>query len=140
MENTFQKASVTNAFAKALIQAAEEKAVEIGLGIAITIVDESGVLKAFSRMDNAPLMAIDASRKKAITAVGLGMPTGEAWYNFIHQDPILLEGVNNFKDFLLLGGGSPIYYEGKLIGAIGISGGHYHQDELCVKAALDGIK
>jgi uncharacterized protein GlcG (DUF336 family) len=42
-------------------------------------------------------------------------------------------------DFILLGGGSPILVEGKLIGAVGVSGGHYAQDEECVKAALEAF-
>jgi uncharacterized protein GlcG (DUF336 family) len=88
-------------------------------------------------MDNAPLISIDASKKKAITAIGFGMPTGESWYNFIKDDGILLNGVNNLKDFILLGGGSPITDDDdNLIGAIGISGGHYSDDEKCVEAAL----
>jgi uncharacterized protein GlcG (DUF336 family) len=90
-------------------------------------------------MDNAPLISIDISRKKAITAVGFGMSTGEAWHNFIKDDPILNDGVASITDFILLGGGSPIVFEGNLIGAIGISGGHYKQDEQCVKAALNEL-
>ncbi|MEI8138149.1 MAG: heme-binding protein, partial [Bacteroidota bacterium] len=87
--NTFTKKSISTMLAQQMIEAATKKAQEIGFSIAITIVDESGNLKAFSRMDSAPLIAIDASRKKAVTAVGFGFPTGDAWYNFIKDDPIL---------------------------------------------------
>ena len=125
--------------AQQMIEAATKKAQEIGFSIAITIVDESGNLKAFSRMDKAPLIAIDASRKKALTAVGFGFPTGDAWYNFIKDDPILHEGAHNLKDFILLGGGSPITIDGEIVGAIGISGGHYKQDEQCMNAAINII-
>lgn len=132
----FIKKSITAMLAQQMIEAAAKKAQEIGFSIAITIVDESGNLKAFSRMDNAPLISIDASRKKAITAVGFGFPTGDAWYNFIKDDPILNDGAHNLKDFMLLGGGSPIIIDGTIIGAIGISGGHYKQDEQCMNSAL----
>ena len=134
------KKSITALLAKQMIDAAAQKAEEIGMSIAITIVDESGVLKAFSRMDTAPLVAVDASRKKAITAVGFGFPTGDAWYNFIKDDPILHEGAHNLKDFILLGGGAPIIVDDTIVGAIGISGGHYKQDEICLNAALDVLK
>jgi len=134
---TFDKFSVSHELASRMIKAAMEKAEEIGLGISVCIIDESGVLKAFGRMDNAPLISVDAARKKAVTAVGLGITTGDAWYDFIKDDPILSAGVHNFADFLLLGGGSPITIEGRVVGAIGISGGHYKQDEVCVKAALE---
>jgi len=39
-----------------------------------------------------------------------------------------------------LGGGSPLKAKGALIGAIGVSGGHYAQDEKCVKAALEALQ
>lgn len=136
MTPSFTRASITAELARALIAAAEQKAGETGLKISTTVVDESGVVKAFSRMDGAPLVSIDASRKKAVTAVGFGIPTGEPWYGFIKDDPILLHGAQHLHDFILLGGGSPLVVGGALIGAIGISGGHYHQDEVCVRAAL----
>ena len=101
--------------------------------------DESGVVKAFQRMDNAPMVSIDASRKKAITAVGFGMPTGDSWYGFIKDDPILMNGAGQLNDFILLGGGSPIMVDEKLVGAVGVSGGHYKQDEECAAAALGAL-
>ena len=90
-------------------------------------------------MDNAKLVTIDAARKKALTAVGFGMPSGEAWYNHIKDDPILFHGVQQFQDFILLGGGIPILIEDEMVGAIGISGGHYKQDIQCAEAALSII-
>jgi uncharacterized protein GlcG (DUF336 family) len=119
-----------------MAEAAIRKAEELGIKIAITFVDESGVLKAFFRMDYAALVTIDASRKKAITAVGYGIPSGNSWYEIIKDDPILFNGIQQFRDFILLGGGSPVIENNCVIGAIGISGGHYKQDEECVKAAI----
>mgnify|MGYP003332938819 CR=1 FL=1 len=131
------KKSISLDYCKEISELAVKKAEELGMNISLTIVDSSGVIKYFISMDNAPLISIDASKKKAITAIGFGMPTGESWYNFIKDDGILLNGVNNLKDFILLGGGSPINDDdGNLIGAIGISGGHYSDDEKCVEAAL----
>ncbi len=139
MSNYIEKRSLSADAAKKMIMAAEAKARETGIFISTTIVDEGGVLKAFSRMDNSPLICSDASRKKAVTAVGYGMPSGESWYNYIKDDPILFNGIQQFTDFILLGGGMPVFSEGSLIGAIGISGGHYKQDEACCQAALDAI-
>ncbi|MEI7499070.1 MAG: heme-binding protein [Bacteroidota bacterium] len=135
----FTKNSVGLTDAEKMAKAAIEKAVESGLAIAVTIVDESGVIKFFARMDNAPLIAVDASRKKAITAVGFGLPTGKSWFDFIKDDPILREGVHDFTDFMLMGGGIPIIFENQIIGAIGISGGHYEQDQICAQAAVNCI-
>jgi uncharacterized protein GlcG (DUF336 family) len=132
----FNKKSVSLEAAFRMSQAAMAKAQEIGSAIAVCIVDESGVLKHFARMDNAPLIAVDASRKKAVTAVGFGLPTGKPWFDFIKDDPILREGVHDFTDFMLMGGGVPVTFENQIIGAIGISGGHYENDQLCAQAAL----
>jgi uncharacterized protein GlcG (DUF336 family) len=134
-----QKLSVSLATAVKMAQAAMEKAKELGFSIAVTIVDESGVTKYFVRMDHAPLIAVDASRKKAVTAVGFGMPTGKNWFDFIKDDPILREGVHGFTDFMLMGGGLPILCENQVIGAIGVSGGHYDKDQQCAQAALNSI-
>ncbi|MEQ1505247.1 MAG: heme-binding protein [Myxococcota bacterium] len=139
MVKTFQRSSITAALARALIEGAETRARAIGLAISTTVVDESGVLKAYARMDGAALVAEGASRKKALTAVGFGLPTGAAWYEMIHRDPILLHGAPQLDQFILLGGGLPIRVDGQLVGAIGVSGGHYEQDEDCARAALAAL-
>jgi len=136
MKTSFNKKSISIEVCNLMIAKAMLKAEQLEIGVSITIVDESGVLKAFSRMDKAPLISVDASRKKAITAVGFGLPTGDTWYNFIKDDPILLHGVNGITDFSLMGGGSPIVIENQIVGAIGISGSHYSKDEECTKEAL----
>jgi len=133
------KRSVSLVDAERISRAAIAKARELGMNIAVTIVDESGITKLFYRMDNAPLIAVDASRKKAVTAVGFGLPTGEPWFSMIKDDPILREGVHGFHDFILMGGGAPIVSGNQIIGAIGISGGHYSQDQQCARAALDSL-
>ncbi|MEO0602801.1 MAG: heme-binding protein [Myxococcota bacterium] len=140
MEPTYPRASITAELARHLIEAAEIHARSLGLAITTAVVDESGVLKAFSRMDHSPLVAGGASHKKARTAVGFGIPTGEAWHDFIKDDPILTQGAQQLDDFILLGGGLPIVHDGQLIGAIGVSGGHYTQDEACARAALECLE
>ena len=139
MGNTISKQSISAEAAQRLISEACKKATEIGFNIAVTVVDEGGNLKAFHRMDGAPLIANSASKQKAFTAIGFGMPTGDAWYGFIKDDPILMHGAGSLKDFTLLGGGSPIMIDENLVGAFGVSGGHYKQDEECVEAALSAL-
>jgi uncharacterized protein GlcG (DUF336 family) len=134
--NTFPQSSIGIEACMAMFLAAQNKANEIGFKVAFTVVDTGGTTKFFARMDGAPLMAVDISRKKAVTAVGFGMSTGAAWNNFVKDDPILDKGAMNIKEFIMFGGGMPIHIEGELVGAIGISGGHYTQDEACCEAAL----
>jgi uncharacterized protein GlcG (DUF336 family) len=134
------KKSISLDTAGRLAHAAINKANELGFAIALTIVDESGVIKLFVRMDHAPLIANDASRKKAITAVGFGLPTGKSWFDYIKDDPILREGAHDLTDFMLMGGGVPIVSENQVIGAIGVSGGHHEKDQECAHAALNSLK
>ena len=137
--NTITKQGISAEAAQKLILNACKKAKEINLNIAITVIDDGGNLKAFHRMDGSVLIANSASYKKAFTALGFGMPTGDTWYGFIKDDPILMNGASSLKDFTLLGGGSPITIGGEIVGAIGVSGGHYKQDEQCVNAALNSL-
>ncbi|MCX6283729.1 MAG: heme-binding protein [Bacteroidetes bacterium] len=136
----YNKRSVSLADAGRLAEAAITRARSLGLAIAVTVVDESGITKFFARMDNAPLIGVDASRKKAVTAVGFGLPTGAPWFGMIKDDPILREGVHGFNDFMLMGGGVPVIVDDQVIGAIGVSGGHYSQDLECALAGLDSLK
>ena len=136
MKITHSIESVSMELADFIAGKALEKAVELKFAICVWIVDPAGNPVIFKRQDNSPLISIDTARKKAMTAVGFGMPTGQAWHDFIKDDPVLSGGIPQMKDFILLGGGSPIMHNNTIIGAIGVSGGHYRQDEMCVKYAL----
>jgi uncharacterized protein GlcG (DUF336 family) len=122
--------------AQALVSAATAKAAELGLRVVVCVVDDSGVVTLQARMDDAPLMAIDLAHRKALTAVGYGLPTGAPWYGFVKDDPILLEGTRTIPGFTMLGGGLPLRVDDRVVGAIGVSGGHYSQDEQCAQAAV----
>ena len=67
---------VTIADAEVAIEAARERALELGTEMCIAIVDSGANLKAFHRMDDAWVGSIDIAIKKAKTAVFFGMPTG----------------------------------------------------------------
>jgi uncharacterized protein GlcG (DUF336 family) len=134
--DTFTKPSITSDLAQRVIAAAEAKAAEMGHPFVIAVVDESGVLKAFSRMDGAALVAVQIAQDKAYTAVGFGLPS-DGWYDFIKDDPPLALGAPAGIDRLIVfGGGYPITADGQVIGGIGVSGGHYTQDMEVAKAGL----
>ena len=139
MPQTFPKASISSEAAHQAIAAAEAKATEIGAPMDIAIVDDSGVLKAFSRMDGAPLLSIQIAQDKAYTAAGFGMPT-HGWHEFIKDDAPLAAGAPSGIDRLVIfGGGYPIKLDGQLVGAIGVSGGHYPQDQEVAEAGLRAL-
>ena len=100
MADTYQKQSVSTDLARRMITAAEEKARELGVPMNIAVVDESGVLKAFSRMDGAALVSVQIAQDKAYTAVGFGMPT-HGWHEFIKDDPPLATGATAGIDRLI---------------------------------------
>ncbi|MGD0084600.1 MAG: heme-binding protein [Acidimicrobiales bacterium] len=139
MADIFEKASVSSALAQRMIGAAEEKARAMGHAFVIAIVDESGVLKAFSRMDGAPLLSVQVAEDKAYTAAGFSMAT-DAWHDFIKDDPPLAAGATTGIDRLVVfGGGYPISVGGRVVGGVGVSGGHYSQDMEVAQAALTAL-
>jgi uncharacterized protein GlcG (DUF336 family) len=136
MSQVFEKASVSTESAHRMIAAAEDKARDIGVPMVIAVCDESGVLKAFSRMDGAALLSVQVAQDKAYTAVGFGLPT-EGWHDFIRDDPPLAAGaVGGIDRLVIFGGGYPIKAGDRVVGAIGVSGGHYTQDMEVAKAGL----
>jgi uncharacterized protein GlcG (DUF336 family) len=137
--DTFQKQSVSTDLARRIVTAAEEKARDLGVPMNIAVVDESGVLKAFSRMDGAALLSVQIAQDKAYTAVGFGMPT-HGWFDFIKDDPPLAAGApSGIERLVIFGGGYPISVDGTVVGAIGVSGGHYSQDQEVAEAGLSAL-
>ena len=136
MTTTFAKTSISASLARDLVAKAEDEAVALNVRICVAIVDESGLLKHFSRMDGAPLLAIELAKDKAWTAVSFGISTDQ-WHEFIKNDPPLLVGIPKVPSLIVFGGGCPIRLNGEVIGGIGVSGGHYSQDMKCAEAALE---
>lgn len=132
------KRSVDAATARRAIAAAVARSVEIGKAMSIAITDESGVLKAFERMDGASQLSIEIAQNKAFTSASFGQPT-HVWFDFIKDDPPLLHGIVHTPRLIVFGGGFPIVESGQVIGAIGVSGGHYTQDMDVARAALAAI-
>ena len=135
---TLVKKSIDLATADKAIAAAAKKASELGLKMCIAISDEVGDLKAFERMDGAPRLSIQIAQDKAYTASGYGLAT-HTWWDFIKDDPPLLHGITHTPRLIVFGGGFPIVLGGEIVGAIGVSGGHYSQDMECARAALAAI-
>jgi len=135
MANTITRLSITQSACDRLIEAATAKALEMGVPMVISIVDESGILKAFRRLDGAALLSVEIATNKAYTAVSFGIPT-HGWFDFIKNDPPLLHGIVHTPRLVVFGGGYPITEEDKVIRGIGVSGGHYAQDMAVAEAAL----
>lgn len=126
--------SLTADRAIAVIAAAESKAWEMGVPVVVAVVDDGVHLKAFSRMDGAPLASIDIALKKARTAALFGANSETVWEYCKPGAPAPgLELTNG--GLAPFGGGVPLKAGGELVGAVGVSGGAVAQDLEIAKAA-----
>ncbi len=139
MANVVKKLSISSDLAQKMVNAAVAKARELGVSENVAILDDGGNLKAFSRMDGAPIPTIEMAQNKAYTAL-LGVSTQD-FFNFIQGDPSLLAGVPTLSRMAAWGGGFPIKVNGELVGAIGVSGAPAVQNDVdCAQAALALVK
>ena len=130
-----KKHSISSELAQKMLNAAVAKARELGVTENIAILDDGGNLKAFSRMDGAPIPTIEMAQNKAYTAL-LGVSTQD-FFNFIQGDPSLLAGIPTLARMAAWGGGFPIEVDGEVVGAIGVSGAPTVQNDVdCARAAL----
>ena len=135
MSNAVKKLSISSELAQKMVNAAVAKASELGIVENVAILDDGGNLKAFSRMDGAPIPTIEMAQNKAYTAL-LGVTTQD-FFNFIQGDPSLLAGIPTLSRIAAWGGGFPIKVDGELVGSIGVSGAPTVQNDIdCAKAAL----
>src|SRR5260370_18049556 len=105
MANVVKKQSISSELAQKMVNAAVAKARELGVSENVTILDDGGNLKAFSRMDGAPSPPIELAHNKAYTAL-LGVSTQD-FFNFIQRDPSLLAGIPTLARVAGWGGGVP---------------------------------
>jgi uncharacterized protein GlcG (DUF336 family) len=131
--------SVTLDQAEKISEAAKAKATEIGVPMNIAIVDEGANLVSFHRMDNAWLGSVDIAIKKAKTARFFDMNSGEIGklsqpggplYNIEHSNG----GRISFPGGVVLKDAS-----GKIVGAIGVSGGSVDQDHEVASAGSSAL-
>jgi uncharacterized protein GlcG (DUF336 family) len=123
--------------AKKIMDAAEQKACQMGLAQVITVTNAEGNLIAQRRMDDAWLPSVSISRQKAYTAAGLEMPT----HNLAEptQPGESLWGLHTTDEnkLVIFGGGYPLEADGEVVGAIGASGGAVSQDRKVAEAGVD---
>ena len=135
MADLVKKYSISAELAQKMVDEAVAKAAELGVAENVAILDDGGNLKAFRRMDGAPILSIEIAQNKAYTAL-FGVPTQD-FFDFIQGDPSLLAGIPTLARVAAYGGGFPIQVDGEIVGAIGLSGAPTVQnDEDCARAAL----
>lgn len=137
-KQVFSQATITAELAMRIVAGAVAKAEEIGQRSVVAVVDAAGELKAFCRMDGAPLLSVSIAQNKAYTSAAFGMPTDQ-WHDFIKDDQPLLHGIVHTPRLVVFGGGYPVIVDGSVVGGIGISGGHYSDDMAVATGALAAV-
>jgi len=120
--------------ARRIIAAAEKKAEELKQPMNVAVVDEGGNLIAFERMTNAWLGSIDISQKKAWTSRAFDITTKDLGANSQSGDQFFGIHASNDGKVMIFAGGIPIKKDGKVVGAIGVSGGSGVQDHAVAEA------
>ncbi|KQY91294.1 heme-binding protein [Brevundimonas sp. Root1423] len=118
--------------AQALIDRAIAAAGERGFRMAVAIVEPSGELVAFARMDDTQYGSIHVAQRKATTAARYRGATSTMEERTLAGRTVTLAN----EDVLPIAGGIPIVVDGRIVGAIGVSGASAAQDDEVARAAL----
>ena len=126
---------ITSEKAHRVIAAGEAKAKENGQPMNIAVGGAGTNLKAFTRMDGAWLGSIDIAITKAFTAKAFDLSTKELGENSQPGDQFYGIDVSNHGRVMIFAGGVPLKVDGKIVGAVGVSGGSGGQDQAVAQAA-----
>ncbi|MBO9479130.1 heme-binding protein [Shimia sp. R11_0] len=135
---SFSQSFITYEAAQALVGAALAHAKSQSWSVAVAVVDPSGGLVAFGRDDAAAPPVGGFATDKAYTAATLRKASA-AFGESMLSSPTLGLGVGTRGRFLTWGGGLPIYEQGHLVGAIGVSGAKEPEDIACAVAAIEEV-
>lgn len=118
------------------IDAAERKAHEINVPVTICISDISGNPRMLYRMEDAKLVSLTLAPKKASSALLMQAPTKDLNKETqpngeLYQIETMMAG-----ELVTFAGGIPIFFQEKIIGAIGVSGGKVTEDQLICETAI----
>ena len=108
--------------AKRIIDAIVDKAQHMQKAAVIAVADSHGELIAFARMDNAPLASIRVAQNKAWTAARERKPTKEIGDKVRSPEKGFDIAYYGDPKFVGWGGGIPIWRDGEVVGAVGVSG------------------
>ena len=122
--------------ARKIIRAGERKAKEMNIAAVFAVVNPEGNLIIEERMDNAILVSIEVAYKKAYTAAALKLNTQDL--TALVQPGAMFYGLQSDPKYIVFGGGMLLKVDGKIVGAVGVSGGSAQEDmeiaKACVKA------
>lgn len=125
--------ALTLADANRMVEAAIAKAKEMNINLSVSVCDAGGHLLAFNRMEGAIFISAVAAQGKAVGAVGFGRDSSA-----ISGDSPVVQAIMASQGGRIIPaqGAVPVIQNGRVVGAIGGSGGTAQQDEDCARAGL----
>jgi glc operon protein GlcG len=129
------KKGLTLAVAKQLAAAAESEAAKNKFTMVIAIVDDGGNLICLEKMDETQIGSIEVAQAKAHSAIAFKRPTK------VFQDALAggNSGILKLPGVIATEGGIPLVVDGKIVGAIGVSGGTSAQDGTVAQVGVDAL-
>jgi uncharacterized protein GlcG (DUF336 family) len=131
---------VTLEDARKVIAAAESKAAALGQPMNIAVADAGGNLVAHVRMDGAWIGSIDISIKKAFTSRAFDIATKDLAQHSQSGGQFFGIHASNDGRIMIFAGGVPLKRDGRVVGAIGVSGGSGEQDHAVAEAGASAFK
>ena len=132
--NRTEEDMVTLEDARRIIAAAEAKAEEIGQPMNIAVADSGGNLVSHVRMDGSWIGSIDISIKKAFTSSAFDIATKDLAEQSQSGGQFFGIHASNNGRVMIFAGGIPLKRDGKVVGAVGVSGGSGEQDHSVAEA------
>jgi uncharacterized protein GlcG (DUF336 family) len=134
-EQLADKKALTLAVAKQVAAAAENEAAKNKFTMVIAIVDDGGNLVYLEKMDETQIGSIEVAQAKAHSAIAFKRPTKA------FQDALAggNSGILKLPGAIATEGGVPLLADGKVIGAIGVSGGTSQQDATIADAGASAL-
>lgn len=123
--------------ARLLLDAALEKAREIGVPASVSILDAGREIIAFGRQDRAPVLTGEVATAKAYTAASLRQPSGDLAGATSPTGPFAGLAHGSARGLITFAGGYPLIVDGEVAGAVGASGGSIDEDVTIARAAVE---
>jgi uncharacterized protein GlcG (DUF336 family) len=123
--------------ARLLLDAALERAVEIGVPASVAVVDAAREVVAFGRHDGAPLLTGEVAVAKAYTSASLRQPTSALAGATLPDGPFFGLAHGSTRGIVTFAGGIPFLDGDDLLGALGASGGSLEEDARIAQAAAE---
>lgn len=128
------KQCLTLADVKKILAACEAEAAKNKWAVAISVVDDSGFLLGFQRMDGAAAISGEVSMGKARTSAMTKRPS-KFFEDRVKDRPAFV----NFPAGILIQGGVPITHQNECVGGVGVSGVQSHEDEQIAQAGANAL-